>query len=82
MEQSYHVGLVRGTGPCKCWANGHRKTTVVLQLCRNIDYLSCDLWQYLGQWCLTKRYAREHKTDILARVNRDYDTAFIHILID
>jgi len=78
----YHVGLVKGTGLTKCWANGHRKSTVVVELRRDIDYLSAGLWRYMGRRETTKARIRAEKIALLTAINQQYQTAFTHIVID
>lgn len=78
----YHIGLVRGSGRCACWSNGHRKTTVVVEARRDKDFLSPDLWMYLGQYEVTKKWVREHKAEMLNLINRLYATTFTHIIVD
>jgi len=78
----YHVGLIKGTGLTKCWANGHRKSTVVVELRRDIDYLSTDLWRYMGRRETTKKQIKADKIKLLAAINEQYQTSFTHIVID
>lgn len=79
---NYHLGLIKGSGQCKCWANGHRNSTVVLQARRNIDYLSPDLWQYLGERETTKAQLKTNAQHILTWINGAYNTDYAHIVID
>ena len=78
----YHVGLVKGTGNTKYWANGHRATTVVVELRRDIDFLSTDLWRYMGRRETTKKQIKADKIKLLAAINEQYQTSFTHIVID
>jgi len=80
--RAYHVGLVKGTGPVKYWANGYRADTVVVQMCRDIDMLSPDMWEYLGQREASKRDYKARKADILAWINRTYGTSFRHLVVE
>ena len=59
----YYLGLIRGTGRCQCWGNGHKEDTLVLQARRDKGYLSCDLWKYLGQRVVTKAHLKRHKVE-------------------
>ena len=78
----YHVGLVKGTGNTKCWANGHRATTAVVELRRDIDFLSTDLWRYMGRRETTKARIRAEKIALLTAINQQYQTSFTSIIID
>lgn len=50
----YHIGL------------GKRGETLVIEARRSVDYLSCEIYDYLGQREVTKRHLREHRYNILA----------------
>ena len=78
----YHVGLVKGSGRCKCWNNQHKRDTVVVELRRSIDFLSCELWQYLGERETTKEGYRANKRGLLEFINSRYNTNFRRIIID
>lgn len=80
---TYHLGLVQGHGN-GLWRNGHRDTTLVLQARRSIDYLSCDLWKYLGPHVITKAQLRRNAAngEMLAWINHQYKSAFTHLVID
>lgn len=81
---TYHIGLLKGSGPTLYWRNGHHKTTVIIQARRNLDSLSPDLWKYCGERHTTKhqlrRYARSGA--LVAAINRDYATSFNRVVID
>ena len=81
-KQTYHLGLVKGTGNVKCWGNNHRGGTLVLQARRSVDFLSPSLWHYLGQRETTKAHLQEHKTELLAAFNKQYATTFTRLLVD
>ena len=76
----YHLALQKGSQGC--WSNCHRKSTVVLCARRDIDYLPTDTWQYLGERIVTKTHLREHKGNILAWINREFDRTFNTLVID
>ena len=80
--KTYFIGLIRGTGNCKCWANGHNKSTVIIQARRNKDYLSPSLWQYYGERETTKKRLNELKLVALQAINKEHGTAFTSIIID
>lgn len=78
----YHIGLVRGSGRCECWSSGHNLTTVVVEARRDKDFLSTDLWKYMGHYETTKKWLRKHKVRMLSVINQMYGTAFTRIIID
>ena len=49
----YHIGT------CK------RKKTLVIQAARNVDYLSCEIYDYLGKRMTTKSALRAQRYGIL-----------------
>ncbi len=54
MKHTYHVGLAK------------RGRTLVIEARRCVDYLSCELYDYLGQREVTKSHLREQRYNILA----------------
>ena len=78
----YHVGLIRGTGKVQCWANGHRKSTVVVQMRKDKDYLSPDLWEYIGPREVTKAHVKANRVKLLQAINEQYGTQFTHLLVE
>jgi uncharacterized membrane protein len=50
----YHIGI------------GKRKNTMVIQACRCVDFLSCEIYDYMGQRMTTKKTLRENRYHILA----------------
>ena len=78
----YHIGLIRGTGPVQCWANGHRASTLVVQMRRDVDYLSPGIWKYLGIRDTTKAHVKANKAGLLAALNKQYGTAFTALVVD
>jgi len=81
-KQIYHIGLLKGTGRVACWGNNHLSTTVIIQIVRDRDYLSPDIWQYLGPRLVTKQHIKNNKVKLLESINKQYATQFEHILID
>ena len=81
-QKLYHVGLIRGTGKTICWSNGYSKNTLVVQLRQHIDFLSSDLWRYMGERITTKKHYKENKTELLKLFNKQYNQNFTHIRID
>lgn len=78
----YHIGLVRGTGKVQCWANGHRASTVIVEMRRDRDYLSPDLWVYWGVREVTKAHVKANKTGLLDAINKQYGTEFTSLIVD
>ena len=81
-DKTYHIGLLKGVSRSHLWANGHRDSTVVVRVAQDIDYLSCDLWQYLGEHITTIAKIRKQKTELLQAINAQYKTDFKHIVIE
>jgi hypothetical protein len=80
-KNSYHIGLLKGTGKCLYWSNGHKKNTVAVEMERSIDYLSCELWKYIGERITTKENYKKNKLNILKWINQEFNTNFDHIII-
>ena len=81
-EKVYHVGLIKGTGKTVCWSNGHRKNTIIVEMRKNKDFLSCELWLYLGERITTKESVKQKKFEMLQWINAKYNQSFTHIRID
>jgi len=79
--KTYHVGLIKGTSG-QCWDNGHRPSTVIVQLRRSIDDLSPDLWCYMGEHETTKKRLRKIKEELLETINKQFNECFKYIIID
>ena len=75
--QTYHIGLAKGGR-----YHGGRETTLIVQARRSVDFLSCELWKYLGQRETTKAALKARKAEILAAVNTQHGTKFQRIVID
>jgi hypothetical protein len=82
MKNTYHVGLVKGSGAVKFWGNNHRSKTVILQARRDKDFLSSDLWKYEGEHITTKKELKNNKFAILGWINKTYGANFTRIIID
>jgi uncharacterized membrane protein len=52
-QSIYHVGI------------GKRKNTMVIQACRCVDFLSCEIYDYMGKRETTKKILRENRYQIL-----------------
>ncbi len=74
--RTYCIGTLKGSG------NGHKQDTLIVQARRNQTFLSCELWQYLGEHIITKKQLRERKQDILKETNKLNNTAFTRVIID
>jgi len=77
MSKTYHVGLAKGGR-----YHGGRESTLIVQARRSVDFLSCELWKYLGERETTKAELKARKAEILAAVNTQYGTAFNRVVID
>lgn len=75
--KTYHVGLAKGGH-----YHGGRESTLIVQLRRSVDFLSCELWKYLGQRETTKARLKACKAELLDTINVQYGTAFTRIVID
>jgi len=79
---TYYIGLEYGTGKVKCWGNNHRRSTVVVHMRRDKDYLPPDLNVYLGDCVTTRERGEQRKAQLLDWINRTYGKNFTHIIID
>lgn len=83
---TYHVALIKGTGRTAYWGNGHKADTVIVQARRNIDYLDCEIWQYMGERETTKVALRARimgdKARFLSDLNRRHGTHFTRVVFD
>lgn len=77
MITTYHIGLAKGGK----YHGGH-ETTLIVQLRRSVDFLSCELWKYLGQRETTKAALKARKSELLAAINAQYGSNFARIVID
>jgi hypothetical protein len=69
----YHVGLLKAyDGP------GDGKT-VIVQMNRCIDCMSCELWEYLGVRVITKTAMRKTRKQLLAWINKEHGKKFERI---
>ncbi len=75
--QMYHVALCFGL-----YHGKHRKGTVVVQMRRNIDFLSEEVWKYLGKRFTTKKLIREQSKFTLEWINKEFGTDFKHLIVD
>jgi hypothetical protein len=74
MARTYHIGF---SAP-----NGINGDTLVIEARRDVDYLSCELWQYRGERETTKRALHEVRFSIMELVNRENGTTFSHVRVD
>ena len=75
MNKTYHLGLRKGY-------TSRTRNTVYLEARRNVDFLSCELWLYIGERIVTKSHLQTHKNDFLQWINQKYATNFKHIVLD
>ena len=78
----YYIGLLLDWKVNCNRGNNPLKGKLTVQLRRNKDYLSCELWKYLGTIGTTKKYANETKLELLKNINNKYNTKFTRITID
>lgn len=74
MTRQYHVGIMP-----EVWnrdSQGRLHGKLIIEACRDIDYLSCELMAYLGIRETTKVQLRQNRFDIMAMVNSQYNAAF------
>ena len=55
----YHIGITK------------RGKTLVIQARRGIDYLDCEIYDYMGVRVITKAHLHEHRYDILAMMQKE-----------
>ena len=67
--KTYHVAYTRGipSGPC---CNRRKSDTLIVECASEVDYLSPDVWQYLGIMNTTKTVLRQYRYEILKEANR------------
>lgn len=71
MAKRNYIGFIRGEGG-----------TLIVQMRQSKDALSPELWQYYGQWELSKAKMREKRAAILEVMNRLYGQDFKRVVID
>jgi len=55
---TYHIGI------------GKRGKTMVIEACRCIDFLSCEIYDYMGERVTTKKELYQKRYDILEMMKR------------
>ena len=73
----YHIGLRP-----ESWATKPLEGKLIIEARKCIDYLDCELWEYMGEREITKKQLRENRFDIMRIVNRDYGTNFTKVEVD
>ena len=68
--RKYHIGLRKN------------KDQVVVEVRKDIDFLSCELWEYMGLRENTKSNLKENKVSLLSAINERFNTNFSKIKID
>ena len=74
-DKTYHLGFYRGY-------TSRTKNTVYFQARRCIDFLSCELLEYIGERVVTKKHLEEHKTELLQWINKQFGFNFKRIVFD
>jgi hypothetical protein len=81
--KTYHIGFVKGSGRCfPLHDNGHNVETLVVEMRRSLDALSCDIWHYVGEFETTKKQVFLDRFALLRKFNHRNETAFKRIIID
>lgn len=80
-ESVYHIGFIKPI-PSGIYANGHKEGTLICQCRRNIDYLSTGLWIFEGAHVTTLKALKAKKAQILAAVNKTYNTNFVRLVFE
>lgn len=70
MIKTYHIGLLK------------QGKTIIVQCRKCIDYLSCELWEYIGERVTTKTRLKGIKGALLKSINLEFGTEFNNIIID
>ena len=73
----YHIGLVHG-GTMR----GGDPERVTVQMRRDVDFLDCEIWEYLGMREVTKTHVRTNRLQLLSALNKQYGTNFTKITVD
>ena len=68
--RKYHIGLRKD------------ENRVVVEVRKDIDFLSCELWEYMGLREDTKSNLKQNKLSLLSAINERFNTNFSKIKID
>ncbi len=66
----YHIGFLK------------RGKTLIVQARENVDLLSCEIWQYMGERVTTKKQLYEQRAGILNLVQHNGFTDCKRVVID
>lgn len=66
----YHVALLKASD-----------TKVVVQMCREKDSLSPEVWRYVGYWGVSKAFFQRRKEQLLQDINTEYGANFTKVVI-
>lgn len=79
----YYIGLEKGrnTG-FVLHRNRHRSSTLIIRVKPIIDLLGSGTWIYIGKFKTTIKAIKKRKKEILDRVNAEYHTNFVHVVIN
>lgn len=56
MEKTYHIGLSK------------RGKTMVIEMVRCVDYLGCEIYDYMGERIVTKKHLNDCRYDLLSNM--------------
>lgn len=59
-----------------------KKDKIIVQMRRDKNRLSCDLWEYWGERITTKKMINEHKHGLLKAINKKFGKNYKSIVID
>ena len=59
MDKTYHIGLSK------------RGETLVIEACRSIDYLSCEIYDYMGERITTKKSLYENRYGLFEHMKKE-----------
>jgi hypothetical protein len=66
----YHVALLKASD-----------TKVIVQMCREKDSLSPEVWHYEGCWTTSKAFFRRRKPEVLETINTQHGTSFTKVVV-
>lgn len=67
--KTYHIGFVKDG------------KTLVVQVTKTVDELSCETWKYWGEQEITKKELNKKKNELLACTNALYHKSFERVVV-
>lgn len=68
--KKYHVALLKASD-----------TKVIVQMCREKDCLSPEVWRYVGYWGVSKVFFKRRKAGLLEAINTQYGSNFTEVVV-